>query len=103
VEPIPGSTQVPNATGGYAFPVDDWVRLDRFLILASEGGSYYAGRTTGPSAATARSANSGCRRRQSVADGIGLTTAGIVPDPQDSGVGNEMRVQSPEGRVLSSR
>jgi 60 kDa SS-A/Ro ribonucleoprotein len=42
-EPIPGSTQVPNSAGGFAYPVDDWVRLDRFLILGSEGGSYYAG------------------------------------------------------------
>lgn len=42
-EPIPGSSQVPNSAGGYAYPVDDWVRLDRFLILGSEGGSYYAG------------------------------------------------------------
>ena len=42
-EPIPGSIQVPNSAGGYAFPVDDWVRLDRFLILGSDGGSYYAG------------------------------------------------------------
>ena len=42
-ESIPGSTQVPNSAGGYAYPVDDWVRLDRFLILGSEGGSYYAG------------------------------------------------------------
>ena len=42
-EPIPGSTQVPNSAGGYAYPVDDWIRLDRFLILGSEGGSYYAG------------------------------------------------------------
>ena len=41
--PIPGSSQVPNSAGGYAYPVDDWVRLDRFLILGSEGGSYYAG------------------------------------------------------------
>ena len=38
--PIPGT--VPNAAGGHAFPVDDWTRLDRFLILGSEGGSYYA-------------------------------------------------------------
>jgi len=42
-EAIPGSAQVPNSAGGYAFPVDDWVRLDRFLILGTEGGSYYAG------------------------------------------------------------
>jgi len=41
--PIPGASQVPNSAGGYAWPVDDWTRLDRFLILGSEGGSYYAG------------------------------------------------------------
>jgi 60 kDa SS-A/Ro ribonucleoprotein len=40
--PIPGSGQVPNSAGGYAWGVDDWVRLDRFLILGTEGGSYYA-------------------------------------------------------------
>jgi len=39
-EPIAGT--VANAAGGYAFPVDDWTRLDRFLILGTEGGSYYA-------------------------------------------------------------
>ena len=42
-EAIPGSIQVKNSAGGYAFPVDDWIRLDRFLILGTEGGSYYAG------------------------------------------------------------
>jgi len=41
-QPIPGSNQVPNSAGGYAFAVDDWKRLDRFLVLGSEGGSYYA-------------------------------------------------------------
>ncbi|MDP3766569.1 MAG: TROVE domain-containing protein [Dehalococcoidia bacterium] len=41
-EPIPGSQQVPNSAGGFAFAVDDWTRLDRFLVLGSEGGSYYA-------------------------------------------------------------
>ena len=39
---IPGSGQVANGAGGYVFPVDDWTRLERFLILGSEGGSYYA-------------------------------------------------------------
>lgn len=34
--------QVPNSAGGHAWPVDDWTRLQRFLILGSEGGSYYA-------------------------------------------------------------
>lgn len=41
-EPIPGSAQVKNSAGGFSFKVDDWARLDRFLILGSEGGSYYA-------------------------------------------------------------
>jgi len=40
-QPIPGSTQVPNSAGGYAWGVDDWTRLDRFLILGAEGGTYY--------------------------------------------------------------
>jgi 60 kDa SS-A/Ro ribonucleoprotein len=42
-QPIPGSTQVPNSAGGFAWAVDKWTRLHRFLILGSEGGSYYAG------------------------------------------------------------
>ena len=29
---------VPNSAGGYAFAVDDWTRLERFLILGTEGG-----------------------------------------------------------------
>jgi 60 kDa SS-A/Ro ribonucleoprotein len=41
--PLPGSTQIPNSAGGFAWAVDDWARLRRFLVLGSEGGSYYAG------------------------------------------------------------
>ena len=33
---------VPNSAGGHAYPVDNMTRLRRFLILGSEGGSYYA-------------------------------------------------------------
>ena len=33
---------VSNSAGGHAYPVDDMTRLRRFLILGSEGGSYYA-------------------------------------------------------------
>ena len=42
-EPIPDTNQIQNSAGGYSFPVDDWKRLDRFLVLGSEGGSYYSG------------------------------------------------------------
>ncbi|MEZ4320110.1 MAG: TROVE domain-containing protein [Myxococcota bacterium] len=41
-QPLPGSTQVPNSAGGFSWTVDDWTRLDRFLILGSEGNTYYA-------------------------------------------------------------
>lgn len=34
--------QVLNSAGGHAWAIDDWTRLDRFLILGAEGGSYYA-------------------------------------------------------------
>lgn len=37
------SDQVKNDAGGYVFQVDDFVRLERFLALGSEGGTYYAG------------------------------------------------------------
>ena len=42
-QPIPGSTQVANSAGGYSWEVDDWTRLDQFLILGAEGGTYYIG------------------------------------------------------------
>ena len=39
-EPLPGQTK--NSAGGYSYPVDDETRIRRFLILGSEGGTYYA-------------------------------------------------------------
>src|SRR3954452_8211366 len=42
--PLPG--QDPNSAGGHAWTVDDWTRLRRFLVLGSEGGSYYASEWT---------------------------------------------------------
>ncbi len=44
--PIPGTTQVPNSAGGYAWQASSWDRLKRFLILGTEGGSYYASEQT---------------------------------------------------------
>ena len=42
-EPIPGRENVmaKNSAGGYTFVVDVFTQLDRFLILGTEGGSYY--------------------------------------------------------------
>ena len=41
-EPITGSAQVPNSAGGYAWALDDWGRLQRWLILGSDSATYYA-------------------------------------------------------------
>ena len=43
---LPLRGQVPNSAGGHAWAVDVWVRFRRFLILGSEGGSYYASQWT---------------------------------------------------------
>jgi len=40
-EQIPGKNMVVNNAGGFTFAIDDWSRLDRFLVLGSDGGTYY--------------------------------------------------------------
>jgi len=41
MQPQPGKEQVENSAGGYGYALGDWARVDRFLILGSEGGTYY--------------------------------------------------------------
>ena len=41
-EALPNKKQVKNSAGGFVFAVTPWTRLERFLILGTEGGSYYA-------------------------------------------------------------
>lgn len=42
-EPIPGKRMKKNNSGAYSFQVTPWEQLNRFLILGSEGGTYYVG------------------------------------------------------------
>lgn len=44
-QPIPGREKemTRNDAGGFAFKVDSFARMERFLILGSEGGTYYVG------------------------------------------------------------
>ncbi|TVM02998.1 MAG: TROVE domain-containing protein [Candidatus Brocadia sp. WS118] len=63
-EGIPGKNMVENSAGGFAFAIDDWARLDRFLILGTEGGTYYA------SERKITIENAECVRRCIAADGI---------------------------------
>lgn len=44
-ESIPGRNMKKNSAGGFSFDVDKWTQLDRFLILGSEGGTYYIGQS----------------------------------------------------------
>lgn len=39
--PIPGRHMVRNNAGGYGFELDKWAKLDRFLIIGTEGGTFY--------------------------------------------------------------
>jgi len=43
-DPIPGreGDMSQNRAGGFAFTLDGWAQLDRFLVLGTEGGTYYA-------------------------------------------------------------
>jgi cell division initiation protein len=52
-KPLPGTTQVPNNGGGYAWQITPWQQLERFLILGTEGGTYY----TSEKALTVENAN----------------------------------------------
>lgn len=36
-------SQKENNAGGFSFTIDKWGRLDRWLILGAEGGTYYVG------------------------------------------------------------
>jgi 60 kDa SS-A/Ro ribonucleoprotein len=43
MQPLPGtSQQIENSAGGFGWQLDDWGRVDRFLVLGCEGGTYYA-------------------------------------------------------------
>ena len=48
--PLPG--QIANSAGGFAWAVDDWARLDRFLVLGSEGGTLLRRRARADAATT---------------------------------------------------
>jgi 60 kDa SS-A/Ro ribonucleoprotein len=78
--PLPGANQVQMRSGGYGWEVDDWVKLDRFLVLGTEGGTFYVGEAK----LTARSAQAVLRCLQ--ADGprvvqriVEISQAGRAP------------------------
>jgi 60 kDa SS-A/Ro ribonucleoprotein len=80
-EPVHGVTTATNAAGGHGFQIDDWDRLRRFLILGTDGGTYYAGERSHTLA------NVDCLRRCIASDGrrvvdmaVEVSDAGRAPD-----------------------
>jgi 60 kDa SS-A/Ro ribonucleoprotein len=74
------SDQVKNSAGGFTWQLDDWARLDRFLILGSEGGTFYV------SERELAAANADVVRRCIAADGprtvsriVAISEAGRAP------------------------
>jgi len=76
-QPLPGTSQVPNSAGAYAWKVDDWMRLDRFLVLGTEGGTYYT------SEKELTLANAAALKRALEADGLRVVQR--VADVSDAG------------------
>ena len=75
-----GDGGVTNSAGGRAFPVDEWTRLRRFLILGSEGGSFYAGeRALTRENATAVEECLAADGARTVAEIVSVSTQGRAP------------------------
>ena len=80
--PIPGRDMVANNAGGFVFKLDEWKQLDRFLILGSEGGTYYVSEKK----LTAENANKVLLLLQKdglkvVAKTVEMLTSGRAPKP----------------------
>ena len=77
---LPLKGQVPNSAGGHAWAVDEWARLRRFLVLGTEGGSFYASQATLTRESAA--AVEDCLRRdgqRTVAEIVAVSRAGRAP------------------------
>lgn len=79
-EPAPGT--IPNDAGGYVYPTTPWQQLERFIILGTEGGDYYAG------------------ERARTYENVQVVDACIAEDPRR--VAEKLRDISQAGRALKA-
>jgi 60 kDa SS-A/Ro ribonucleoprotein len=80
--PIPGRDMVENNAGGFVFKLDEWKQLERFLILGTEGGTFYVSEKK----LTAENANKVLLLLQKdglkvVAKTVEMLTSGRAPKP----------------------
>lgn len=85
--PLPGceSEMAANNAGGFAFKADDWTRLERFLILGTDGGTYYVGEaklTAENAAVVIRCVKQHGRRVVDMALGINVENRAPKVEPQ---------------------
>lgn len=72
-----GKQMIQNNAGGFGFEIDDWKRLDRFLVIGTEGGTYYVGERK------LTKDNAECVMRCIAADGV--RTVNRIVDISESG------------------
>lgn len=82
-QPIPGreSEMVKMASGGFGFKAEDWMMLNRFLMLGTEGGTYYESErklTLQSAQAVGRCIQADGRRV--VAETVKISDSGAAPD-----------------------
>lgn len=102
--PLPG--QVANSAGGFSFGLDDMGKLTRFLILGTEGGSYYADAqkmTTKSYTTLERLAKDNRLGKQAVAKIVEISKAGRAPknDPAIFALAVFMKLGTEEVRALA--
>lgn len=103
-EPVPGKAQVPNHEGGYVFQLDPWKQLERFLILGSEGGTYYVKERelTVANAAVVR-ACADLDPARTVATVVAVSTAGRAPKNEPAILALALLLAHPQAREAAVR
>ena len=105
-KPIPGreSEMQRNSAGGFAFSADSFARLERFLVIGSEGGSYHVGEKdlTKQNVDNVRAciASDGRRAVETI---VGISEAGRAPknDPAVYALALAASAKDPETRRMA--
>ena len=105
-EPILGKNQVKNSAGGFVFEVNDFTKLERFLILGTEGGTYYANEkklTQSNASAVIRCIKTDGKRTLETIVSISLSNRAPKNDPAIFALGLCLKLGDLETRRLASK
>jgi 60 kDa SS-A/Ro ribonucleoprotein len=99
-QPLPERHMVRNAAGGYVFPVDDWTRFGRWLVLGSTQGTYYA--TPGDLSRSNLEVVQRCLTENGarcVAEAVRVSTGGLAPRNDQAVMALAMAARHPDEDV----